>query len=99
MTTSTPSHSTVSYEAIKLGIDAHAQYYWVSRQVDGATPQPVQKMAYEERMRFVVKQQKHMGKVWRCKSPFSNFWRSRRGARSSFSKRLRSRNFRSEVDR
>jgi hypothetical protein len=43
MTTSTPSKSSPSYEAIKLGIDAHAKYYWVSRQVDGATPQPVQK--------------------------------------------------------
>jgi hypothetical protein len=38
MTTSTSSKSSPSYEAIKLGIDAHAKYYWVSRQVDGATP-------------------------------------------------------------
>ncbi len=42
MTTTNPSQSTASYESIKLGIGAHAQYYWVSRQVDGATPQPVQ---------------------------------------------------------
>ncbi len=48
MTTSTSSKSSPSYEAIKLGIDAHAKYYWVSRQVDGATPQPVQKMTYDE---------------------------------------------------
>jgi hypothetical protein len=41
-----------------VGIGAHAQYYWVSRQVDGATPQPVQKMTYEKLMLFVVKQQK-----------------------------------------
>ena len=46
MTTSTPSQFSPSYEAIKLGIDAHAKYYWVSRQVDGATPQPVRKMTY-----------------------------------------------------
>lgn len=44
MTTSTPSKSSPSYEVIKLEIDAHAQYYWVSCQVDRATPQPVQKM-------------------------------------------------------
>ena len=58
MTTTYPSKSTASYDSIKLGIDAHAQYYWVSRQFDGATPQPVQKMTYEELMLFVVKQQK-----------------------------------------
>jgi hypothetical protein len=34
MTTINPSLSTVSYESIKLGIDAHAKYYWVSRQVE-----------------------------------------------------------------
>jgi hypothetical protein len=34
MTTINPSLSTVSYESIKLGIDAHAEYYWVSRQVE-----------------------------------------------------------------
>jgi hypothetical protein len=46
MKTTNPSPSTASCDSIKLGIDAHAQYYWVSRQVDGATPQPVQKMTY-----------------------------------------------------
>jgi hypothetical protein len=40
MTAPHSSHSTVSYEAIKLGIDAHAIDCWVSRQIDGATPQP-----------------------------------------------------------
>jgi hypothetical protein len=34
MKTTNPSQATVSYEAIKLGIDAHAKYYWVSRQVE-----------------------------------------------------------------
>jgi transposase len=66
MTTSTPSQSSPSYEAIKLGIDAHAKYYWVSRQVDGATPQPVQKMTYDELLLFVVKQQKLTNKVVTC---------------------------------
>ncbi|RFC43656.1 MAG: hypothetical protein DVB28_001419 [Verrucomicrobia bacterium] len=41
MTTINPSQSTVSYEALKLGIDARAKYDWVSRQVDEATPRPV----------------------------------------------------------
>jgi hypothetical protein len=43
-----PYRSGPSYESIKLGIDAHAKYYWVSRQVDGATPQPLQKMTCDE---------------------------------------------------
>ncbi len=50
MTTINPSHSTAFDESIKLGIDAHGQYYWVSSQVDGATPQPVQKMTCDELM-------------------------------------------------
>ena len=58
MTTINPSQSTGSYESSKLGVDAHAQHYWVSRQVDGATQQPVQKMTYDELMLVVVKQQK-----------------------------------------
>jgi hypothetical protein len=72
MTTINPSQSTASYESIKLGIDAHAQHYWVSRQVDGATPQPVQKMNYDELMLFVVKQQKltrNVVKSTNCLSP------------------------------
>ena len=66
MNSSTLSKSSLSYEAIKLGIDAHAKYYWVSRQVDGATPQPVQKMTYDEILLLVVKQQKLTGKVVTC---------------------------------
>jgi transposase len=66
MTTTYPSELTASYDSIKLGIDAHAQYYWINRQVDGATPQPVQKMNYDELMLFVVKQQKLTGNVLTC---------------------------------
>ena len=66
MTTTKPSQSVVSCEAIKLGINAHAKYYWVSRQVDGATPQSLQKMSYEELILFVVKQQKLTRKVVTC---------------------------------
>jgi transposase len=66
MTTIDLSPSTVSYESIKLGIDAHAKYYSVSRQVDGATPQPVQKMTCDELMLFVVQQQKLTLNVVTC---------------------------------
>lgn len=38
---------TETYESIKLGIDAHAKWHYVARQLDGATPQPVQKMDFE----------------------------------------------------
>ena len=51
---------------IKLGIDAHAQYYWVSRQVGGSTPQPLQKMTCDEFMLFVIKQQKLTRNVVTC---------------------------------
>jgi hypothetical protein len=66
MTTFTPSRSSPSYEAIKLWIDAHAKYDWVSRQVDDATPQPVQRMTYDELLLFVVKQQKLTNKGVTC---------------------------------
>jgi hypothetical protein len=66
MTTINPCQPTVPYEFIKLGIDAHAQYCWASRQVDGATPQAVQKMTYEELMLFVVKQPKLTRNVVTC---------------------------------
>jgi hypothetical protein len=58
MTTKTKSDPTESFETIKLGIDAHAKWYYVGRQVDGATPQPVQKMSYEGLLRFVAKQKR-----------------------------------------
>ena len=43
---------------IKLGIDAHAKWYYVARQLDGATPQPVQKMDLDGLLHFVAKQQR-----------------------------------------
>jgi hypothetical protein len=46
--------NTESYESIKLGIDAHAKWYYVARQLDGATPQPVQKMDFEGLLHFVA---------------------------------------------
>ena len=35
MTTQNTPNSSEQYETIKLGIDAHAMCYYVSRQVDG----------------------------------------------------------------
>jgi hypothetical protein len=52
MTIQNTPNSSEQYETIKLGIDAHAKWFYVSRQVDGATPQPVQKMTFEELLLF-----------------------------------------------
>jgi len=51
---------------MKFCVDAHAKYYWVSRHVDCATPQPVQKMNFEVLMLFMVKQQKLTRKLVSC---------------------------------
>jgi hypothetical protein len=48
---------TESHASIKPGIDAHAKSFYVARQLDGATPQPVQKMSFEGLLRFAAKQQ------------------------------------------
>ncbi len=37
---------------------------YVGRQVDGATPQPVQKMTFEGLLRFVAKQKRLAGEVY-----------------------------------
>ena len=66
MKTTNPSKSTASYDSIKLGIDAHAKYHCVSRQVDGVTLQPVQKMTYDSLLLFVVKQQRLTKKAVTC---------------------------------
>ena len=57
---------TETCESIKLGIDAHAKWYYVGRQVDGATPQPVQKMSFEGLLHFVAKQQRLAREVFTC---------------------------------
>ena len=60
------TESTKSYDTIKLGIDAHAKWYYGARQLDGATPQPVQKMELDGLLHFVAKQQKLAGEVHTC---------------------------------
>ena len=57
---------TENYESIKLGIDAHAKWYYVARQLDGATPQPVQKMDIDGLLHFVAKQQGLAREVHTC---------------------------------
>ena len=55
-----------SYESIKLGIDAHAKWYYVVRQLDGATPQPLQKMDFEGLLHFVARQKRMAREVHTC---------------------------------
>ena len=57
---------TKTYDTIKLGIDAHAKWYYVARQLDGATPQPVQKMDLDGLLHFVAKQQRLAREVHTC---------------------------------
>lgn len=60
------AESSKFYETIKLGIDAHAKWYCVARQLDGATPQPVQKMDLDGLLHFVAKQQRLAREVHTC---------------------------------
>ena len=57
---------TQSNDTIKLGIDAHSKWYYVARQLDGATPQPVQKMEIDGLLHFAAKQQELAGEVHTC---------------------------------
>ena len=66
MITDDKTETNKSYETIKLGIDAHAKWYYVARQLDGATPQPVQKMDFHGLLRFVVRQKDLAREVHTC---------------------------------
>ena len=57
---------TKSYDSIMLGIDAHARWYYVGRQLDGATPQSEQKMEIDGLLHFVAKQQGLAREVHTC---------------------------------
>lgn len=57
---------TETYETIKLGIAAHAKWYYVARQLDGATPQPVQKIDFEGLLHFVAMQKRMAREVHAC---------------------------------
>jgi hypothetical protein len=69
MKTTTESNPTEVHATIKLGIDAHAKWFYVARQLDGATPQPVQKMTFDGLLRFVAKQQGLAREVFTCYEP------------------------------
>jgi hypothetical protein len=47
---------TKTCDTIELGIGARAKWYYVARQVGGATPQPVQRMDFDGLLRFVATQ-------------------------------------------
>jgi len=66
MNTNTESNPTETCQSIKLGIDAHAKWFYVGRQLDGATPQPVQKMTFDGLLCFVAKQQRLAREVFTC---------------------------------
>ena len=66
MNTITESNPTEPCQSIKLGIDAHAKWFYVGRQLDGATPQPVQKMTFDGLLRFVAKQLGLAREVFTC---------------------------------
>lgn len=46
--------------------ELHAKWFYVARQLDGATPQPVQKMTHDGLLRFVAKQQRLARQVYTC---------------------------------
>ena len=52
----TKSESSPKFTQIKLGVDVHADSYRVVRQIDGATPQPAQKMTAEKFLDFAQRQ-------------------------------------------
>ena len=66
MKTITEPNPTELHATIKLGIDAHAKWFYVARQLDGATPQPVQKLTFDGLLRFVAKQQRLAREVFTC---------------------------------
>ena len=53
MYTHTQINPTGTCQSIKLGIDAHAKWFYVGRQLDGATRQPVQKMTFDGLLRSI----------------------------------------------
>lgn len=52
----TETQSTGQFTQIKLGIDVHADFYVVVRQIDSATPQPAQRMSPAKFLEFAARQ-------------------------------------------
>jgi transposase len=64
--THTGREVTDKYVQIKLGVDVHADSYRVVRQLDGATPQPAQKMTPAKFLEFAARQLSLAGEVHCC---------------------------------
>ena len=62
----TEAKAQVQYTQIKLGVDVHADFYLVVRQIDSATPQPAQKMTPEKFLEFAARQLKLAAQVHSC---------------------------------
>jgi len=60
------TQAAAHFSQIKLGVDVHADSYRVVRQIDGATPQPAQKMSPAEFLRFARKQTTLAREVHSC---------------------------------
>src|SRR5262249_5884028 len=54
------------FTQIKMGVDVHADSYRVVRQIEGATPQPAQKMTPEKFLEFARKQMELGQEVYCC---------------------------------
>jgi transposase len=54
------------YPTIKLGLDVHADSIRVVRMIDGATPQPAQKMSPKDFLKWAAKQVPLADKVYSC---------------------------------
>ena len=66
MNSKTKSNPTDTFETIKLRIDDHAKWFYVARQLDDATPQPVQKITFEALLHFEARQQRLAGMAYTC---------------------------------
>ena len=63
------------YQQIKLALDAHAGDLMVVRMVDGAKPQPPQKMSAERFLEWVAKQKSQAREVISCyEAGPTGFW-------------------------
>ncbi len=56
MKTHTRINPTETVQSFKLVIDVHTKRFYVGRQLDGATAQPVQKLTFDGLLRSVTKQ-------------------------------------------
>ncbi len=66
MNAHTKSNPTEHHATIKLGIVAHAKWFSVDRQRNGATPLPTQMMIIDGLPRFVAKQRRLAREGYTC---------------------------------